>query len=63
MFLNVLAHHTKNCKIKFNFMRSGQTVSKHFNNVLKDALHLYGLLLKKPEPITANCTNDRWSCF
>ncbi|XP_028052513.1 protein ALP1-like [Camellia sinensis] len=63
MFLNVLAHHTKNYKIKFNFMRSGQIVSKHFNNVLKDALHLYGLLLKKAEPITANCTNDRWSCF
>ncbi|KAL7232290.1 hypothetical protein ACSBR2_010336 [Camellia fascicularis] len=63
MFLNVLAHHTKNHKIKFNFMRSGQTVSKHFNNVLKAMLRLYGLLLKKPEPITANCTDDRWSCF
>ena len=24
MFFNVLAHHTKNRKIKFNFMRSGQ---------------------------------------
>ncbi|KAL7191619.1 hypothetical protein ACSBR2_023657 [Camellia fascicularis] len=44
-------------------MRSGQTVSKHFNNVLKAMLRLYGLLLKKPAPITANCTNDRWSCF
>ncbi|KAF5939611.1 hypothetical protein HYC85_023870 [Camellia sinensis] len=44
-------------------MRSGQTVSKHFNNVLKAMLRLYGLLLKKPEPITANCTDDRWSCF
>ncbi|KAL7242858.1 hypothetical protein ACSBR1_015286 [Camellia fascicularis] len=63
MFLNVLAHHTKNRKIKFIFMRSGQTVSKHFNNVLKAVLHLHGLLLKKPEPITANCTDDSWSCF
>ncbi|CAL5427774.1 unnamed protein product [Camellia sinensis] len=61
MFFNVFAHHTKNRKIKFNFMRSGQTVSKHFNNVLKAVLRLYGLLLKKPEPITANCTDDRWS--
>ncbi|CAL5417530.1 unnamed protein product [Camellia sinensis] len=61
MFLNVIAHHTKNRKIKFNFMRSGQTVSKHFNNVLKAVLRLHGLLLKKPEPIIANCTNDRWS--
>ncbi|CAL5344241.1 unnamed protein product [Camellia sinensis] len=24
-------------------------------------LRPYGLLLKKPEPITANCTDDRWS--
>ncbi|CAL5351485.1 unnamed protein product [Camellia sinensis] len=63
MFLNVLAHHTKNRKIKFNFMRSGQTISKHFNNVLKAVLHLHGLLLKKPETITANCKDDRWSCF
>ncbi|KAL7199811.1 hypothetical protein ACSBR2_022001 [Camellia fascicularis] len=63
MFFNVIAHHTKNRKIKFNFMRSGQTVSKHFNNVLKAVLRLHGLLLKKPEPITANCTDDRWSCF
>ncbi|KAL7215875.1 hypothetical protein ACSBR1_027925 [Camellia fascicularis] len=63
MFFNVLAHHTKNRKIKFNFMRSGQTISKHFNNVLKAVLRLHGLLLKKPEPITANCTDDRWSCF
>ncbi|CAL5336749.1 unnamed protein product [Camellia sinensis] len=56
MFFNVLAHHTK-----FNFMRSGPTVSKHFNNVLKAVLRLHGLLLKKPEPIADNCTDDRWS--
>ncbi|GMP62487.1 hypothetical protein CsSME_00024583 [Camellia sinensis var. sinensis] len=54
MFLNVLAHHTKNRKIKFNFMWSGQTISKHFNNVLRAMLRLHGLLLKKPEPITVN---------
>ncbi|KAL7243005.1 hypothetical protein ACSBR1_015420 [Camellia fascicularis] len=63
MFLNVLAHHTKNRKIKFNFLQSGQTVSKHFNNVLKAVLRLHGLLLKKLEPITTNCTDDRWSYF
>ncbi|KAL7258365.1 hypothetical protein ACSBR1_004482 [Camellia fascicularis] len=44
-------------------MWSGQTISKHFNNVLRAVLRLYGLLLKKPEPITANCTDERWSCF
>ncbi|XP_028060687.1 uncharacterized protein LOC114264281 [Camellia sinensis] len=41
----------------------GVAVSKHFNNVLKAVLRFHGLLLKKPEPITANCTDDRWSCF
>ncbi|GMP32053.1 hypothetical protein CsSME_00005989 [Camellia sinensis var. sinensis] len=44
-------------------MRSGQIVSKHFNNVLKAVLRLYCLVLKTPEPITANCIDDRWSCF
>ncbi|CAL5391579.1 unnamed protein product [Camellia sinensis] len=36
-------------------------ISKHFNNVLKAVLRLHGLLLKKPEPIADNCTDDRWS--
>ncbi|CAL5406043.1 unnamed protein product [Camellia sinensis] len=63
MFLNVIAHDYKNRNIKFNFMRSGQTVSQYFNDVLKAILRLQGVLLKTPEPITANCTDDRWSCF
>lgn len=63
MFLNVLAHHTKNRKIKFNFMPSDQTVSKYFNDVLKAVLRLQGVLLKAPEPIIANCTDDRWRWF
>ncbi|XP_028051140.1 protein ALP1-like [Camellia sinensis] len=63
MFLNVIAHDYKNRNIKFNFMRSGQTVSQYFNDVLKAILRLQGVLLKTPEPITANCTDDRWRCF
>ncbi|KAL8503755.1 hypothetical protein ACS0TY_022465 [Phlomoides rotata] len=31
MFLCILAHHTKNHCVKFQFKRSGQTVSKHFS--------------------------------
>ena len=34
MFLHILAHHVKNIVIKFQFMRSGETVSKYFHNVL-----------------------------
>ena len=63
MFFNMLAQHTKNSKINFNFMWSGQIVSKHFNNILKAVLRLHGLLLKTPELITANCIDDKWSCF
>ncbi|CAL5333483.1 unnamed protein product [Camellia sinensis] len=42
MFLTVLGHHHKNRNVKFNFMRSGQTVSKYFNDVLKAVLRLQG---------------------
>ncbi|CAL5386329.1 unnamed protein product [Camellia sinensis] len=63
MFLNVIAHDYKNRNIKFNFMRSRQIVSQYFNDVLKAILRLQGVLLKTPEPITANCTDDRWRCF
>ena len=40
MFLNVIGHDQKNRRIKFEFMRSSQTVSKYFNEVLKDVLQL-----------------------
>ncbi|KAF5947136.1 hypothetical protein HYC85_017364 [Camellia sinensis] len=63
MFLTVLGHHHKNRNVKFNFMRSGQTVSKYFNDVLKAVLRLQGVLLKTPEPITAGCRDDRWRWF
>ncbi|CAL5391364.1 unnamed protein product [Camellia sinensis] len=63
MFLTVLGHHHKNRNVKFNFMRSGQTVSKYFNDVLKAVLRLQGVLLKTPEPITVGCTDDRWRWF
>ena len=35
MFLNILAHHTKNLLIGFNFKRLGRTVSKCFHECLK----------------------------
>ncbi|CAL5382364.1 unnamed protein product [Camellia sinensis] len=63
MFLFVLGHHHKNRTVKFNFMRSGETVSKYFNEVLKVVLQLQGVLLKTPEPIIAGCTDDRWRWF
>ena len=35
MFLNILAHHHKNRVIKFDFHKSGRTVSKYFHECLK----------------------------
>ena len=63
MFLYVLAHHHKNRVIKHDFCRSGQTVSKYFNDVLKAILRLQGELLHTPEPITEGCTDRRWNKF
>ncbi|GMP68364.1 hypothetical protein CsSME_00028000 [Camellia sinensis var. sinensis] len=63
MFLSVLGHHHKNRTVKFNFMRSGEIVSKYFNKVLKAVLQLQGVLLKTPEPIIAGCTDDRCRWF
>lgn len=59
MFFHVLAHHDKNRVIKLRFLRLGETVSRHFNAVLKIVLRLQGHLLLTPEPILKTCNNDR----
>ncbi|XP_061363984.1 protein ALP1-like [Gastrolobium bilobum] len=63
MFLHILAHHAKNRVIKFKFQRSGETVSKYFNLVLKCVLRLQEILMKLPDPVSENCTDDRWKWF
>ncbi|KAK2657379.1 hypothetical protein Ddye_010431 [Dipteronia dyeriana] len=63
MFLHILAHHVKNRVIKFQFMRSGETVSKYFHNVLYSVIRLHGELLKCPEPVDENSTDERWRWF
>ncbi|KAI7992183.1 Protein ALP1-like [Camellia lanceoleosa] len=62
LFLYVLAHDLKVRKLKFNFFRFGETVSRHFNDVLKVVLRLQGHLLRTPNPITQACTDPRWNC-
>lgn len=47
LFLYVLAHDLKVRKLKFNFFRSGETISRHFNDVLKAVLRLQGHLLRR----------------
>lgn len=63
MFLHILAHHMKNRVIKFKFMRSGQTISKYFHDVLHSIIRLHGELLKRPEPVLENSTDERWKWF
>ena len=63
LFLHILAHHVKNRVIKFRFLRSGETISRHFNAVLNAVIRLQGVLLKKPEPVSENSTDERWKWF
>ncbi|KAL8546241.1 hypothetical protein ACS0TY_006091 [Phlomoides rotata] len=49
MFLTILAHHTKNSCVKFQFKRSGQTVSKHFHHVLNCILRLQYMFLAQAQ--------------
>ena len=62
MFLHILVHDVKNKVIQRDFVRSGETVSRHFNLVLLAMLRLHDELLKKPQPMTNTCTDSRWSC-
>ncbi|KAL8487309.1 hypothetical protein ACS0TY_023840 [Phlomoides rotata] len=63
MFLSILAHHTKNCIVKSNHIRSGQTVSKHFHRVLNSIIMLHSILLSQPKSIDENGTDERWKHF
>ena len=63
MFLYVIGHDHKNRVVKNNFIRSGQTVSRHFNAVLNGVMDLHGELLKAPEPVTLSNADDRWRFF
>ncbi|TXG69515.1 hypothetical protein EZV62_004450 [Acer yangbiense] len=42
-------------------MRSGETVSRYFHNVLHSVIRLHGELLKPPEPVPENSTDESWS--
>ncbi|XP_057491383.1 uncharacterized protein LOC130777124 [Actinidia eriantha] len=63
IFLWILSHHTKNRRTKFQFIRSGETVSRHFNAVLLAVLRLHDVLWFHPEPVLSNDPEDRWKWF
>ncbi|KAL7195919.1 hypothetical protein ACSBR1_036029 [Camellia fascicularis] len=62
-FLFILAQHLKIRNSKFNFYRSGETVNRYFNDVLKAVLRLQTNLLVTPDPIIEASTDPRWNCF
>ncbi|XP_061368921.1 protein ALP1-like [Gastrolobium bilobum] len=63
IFLHILAHDVKNRVTKRQFMRSGETISRQFNKVLLSVLRCHTVLLKRPDPILQNSTDDRWKWF
>ena len=63
IFLHIFAHHAKNRTIVTRFYRSGETISRYFNSVLNGVLRLHETLLKHPDPVPENCTDDRWKMF
>ncbi|KAL8513587.1 hypothetical protein ACS0TY_012891 [Phlomoides rotata] len=63
MFLSILAHHTKNRSVTFQFKRSGQTVSRYFHSVLRSVLRLHSLFLVQPQPVPDGSTDTRWGKF
>uniref|UniRef100_M0ZMC4 Transposase n=1 Tax=Solanum tuberosum TaxID=4113 RepID=M0ZMC4_SOLTU len=63
MFLNILAHHEKNRSIKVDYIRSGCSVIRAFNECLRAILKLTPVLLVKPNPMLEDDTDDRWKWF
>ncbi|BFG30592.1 hypothetical protein CerSpe_168660 [Prunus speciosa] len=63
MFLYILAHHVKNRTVRDTFGRSGERVSRYFNSVLNAVLRLHEILLKVPDLVPNDCTEERWKWF
>ncbi|KAL5567150.1 hypothetical protein UlMin_030314 [Ulmus minor] len=59
MFLHILAHHVKNRVIKFQFLRSGQTVSRYFHNNFLGALDGTYISVRVPVSDKPRCRNRK----
>ena len=63
IFLNILGHDQKQRMIVRRLRRSKETVTRSFRQVLRSVLRLHNLLIKKPEPIEEDSTDERWKWF
>ncbi|QHO09041.1 Dual specificity phosphatase domain protein [Arachis hypogaea] len=62
-FLIILAHHKENRSLQVRFCRSGETVSKYFNKVLKAIIRMQNLLFAKASPVEEDCIDPTWRKF
>ncbi|KAG8391446.1 hypothetical protein BUALT_Bualt01G0188700 [Buddleja alternifolia] len=60
MTVHILAHHQKQRIINANFERSAETISRHFRKVINAIIRIQDELLKKPDPVPDNSTDERW---
>ncbi|KAI7727109.1 hypothetical protein M8C21_021649 [Ambrosia artemisiifolia] len=63
IFLHIIAHNVKNRVFICRFHRSGETISRCVSRVCNAVIRLHSRLLKKPEPILENSTDQRWKWF
>ena len=57
---NIVAHHVKKRIIKVDFVRSTETISRHFHAVLKSVILCHSVILKKSVPVPENSNDFRW---
>jgi len=64
-FLHIIGHNIKNQSVSFFFHWSGETISRHFHNVLKTILMLHGEFLIQPSRIKVepHILNNSWFFF
>ncbi|XLV02159.1 hypothetical protein S245_016496, partial [Arachis hypogaea] len=53
----------KNRSLQVRFCRSGETVSKYFNKVLKAVIRIQSILFAKATPVEEDCLNPTWRRF
>ncbi|XP_058084530.1 uncharacterized protein LOC131232310 [Magnolia sinica] len=65
IFLHTVGHNVRNRVIGHRFIRSGETVSRHFHRVLDAVVSLYPVYVKQAgqEPPTDLQTNQNWASY
>ena len=60
IFLHIAANNVKIRVIKRQFVRSKETISRRFNEVLLAILRCHNHLLKRSQPIGEDNTDEQW---